>query len=72
MWFESIDSLAAYADSDVVGGNSFGTDTLDPPTALTVDAATVVAERAILGLRLRVLFSNPPRELTDPGAVRSL
>jgi len=26
----------------------------------------------ILGLRLRVLFSNPPRELTDPGAVRSL
>ena len=26
----------------------------------------------VLGLRLRVLFSNPPREVTDPEAVRDL
>ncbi len=26
----------------------------------------------ILGLRLRVLFSTPPRELTDPAAVEPL
>jgi hypothetical protein len=40
--------------------------------------ARVIGERrelsrpALLGLRLRVLFEIPPRELTDPSAVKPL